>query len=214
MTRINIASYQALKVSQEDAVLTVMLSNPGKKNAYTPAMGRDLDRLWREVDYDESIRVVVLTGEGDAFCAGLDLSHLSGDPGSGLKKISKGQTKGTRTRIYDMLDCETPIIAKVRGPAFGLGVNICLAADIGLINYCLPDDELDEFVANFANEVVESAPLAVSWTKLAVNALLKQLVSGAYETSVAYDMLSLTTDDVTEGSEAFLERRKPEFKGR
>jgi enoyl-CoA hydratase len=49
---------------------------------------------------------------------------------SGLKKISKGQTKGTRTRIYAMLDCETPIISKVRGPAFGLGVNLCLAADI------------------------------------------------------------------------------------
>ena len=54
----------------------------------------------------------------------------------------------------------------------------------------------------------------MSWTKLSVNALLKQLVSGAFETSVAYDMLSLTTDDVTEGSAAFLERRKPDFKGR
>jgi len=49
-------------------VLTAMLSNPGTKNAYTPAMGRDLDGLRREVDYDESIRVVILTGEGDAFC--------------------------------------------------------------------------------------------------------------------------------------------------
>jgi enoyl-CoA hydratase len=269
MTAIDVSSYRTLKVSQEGAVLTVMLSNPGKKNAYTPPMGWDLDRLWREVDYDESVRVVVLTGEGDAFCAGLDLSYLSGEPESGLKKISKGQTKGTRTRIYDMLDCETPIISKVRGPAFGLGVNICLAADMvvasesavfcdshvksgivagdggvalfplligfhrakealmlgrriparqaadmGLINYCLPDDELDAFVANLAAEIVESAPLAVSWTKLSVNALLKQLVSGAFETSVAYDMLSLTTDDVTEGSAAFLERRKPDFKGR
>ncbi len=69
-------------------------------------------------------------------------------------------------------------------------------------------------MANLAAEIVESAPLAVSWTKLSVNALLKQLVSGAFETSVAYDMLSLTTDDVTEGSAAFLERRKPDFKGR
>ena len=98
MTAIDLTSYRTLKVSQEGAVLTVMLSNPGKRNAYTPAMGRDLDRLWREVDYDENIRVVVLTGEGDAFCAGLDLSYLSGEPESGLKKISKGQTKGTRTR--------------------------------------------------------------------------------------------------------------------
>jgi enoyl-CoA hydratase len=171
-------------------------------------------------------------------------------------------------RIYDMLDCETPIISKVRGPAFGLGVNLCLAADlvvasesavfcdshvkngivagdggvalfplligfhrakealmlgrriparqaadIGLINHCVPDVELDGFVADLAREIGESAPLAVSWTKLAINALLKQLVTGAFETSVAYDMLSLQTDDVAEGSSAFLERRKPNFKG-
>jgi enoyl-CoA hydratase len=265
---MDLASYPALKLAQEGFVLTVTLSNPGKKNAYTPAMGRDLDRLWREVDYDETVRVVVLTGEGDAFCAGLDLSYLSDTSGESAKGLTKGKIKGTRMRIYDMLDCETPIISKVRGPAFGLGVNLCLAADmvvasetavfcdshvkngiaagdggvalfplligfhrakealmlgrriparqaaeIGLINHCVPDAELDQFVADLANEISESAPLAVSWTKLAVNALLKQLVTGAFETSVAYDMLSLQTDDVTEGSTAFLERRKPKFKG-
>ena len=265
---MDLGSYSALKVSQNGAVLTVTLSNPGKKNAYTPPMGRELDRLWREVDYDESVRVVVLTGEGDAFCAGLDLSYLSGGTGTGTRTRPKGQTKGIRSRIYDMLDCETPIISKVRGPAFGLGVNLCLAADMvvasesavfcdshvksgipagdggvalfplligfhrakealmlgrrigarqaadmGLINYCLPDDELDDFVATLTQEICESAPLALSWTKLSVNTLLKQLVLGAFETSVAYDVLSMETDDVTEGSRAFLEHRKPNFTG-
>jgi len=55
--------------------------------------------------------------------------------------------------------------------------------------------------------------LALSWTKLSVNTLLKQLVLGAFETSVAYDVLSMETDDVTEGSRAFLEHRKPNFTG-
>jgi enoyl-CoA hydratase len=267
---IDLESYTALKLSQVNAVLTITLSNPGKKNAYTPAMGRELDRVWREVDYDESVRVVVLTGEGDAFCAGLDLSYLSGTSDeAGSKSPKRGQIKGTRTRIYDMLDCETPIISKVRGPAFGLGVNLCLAADIvvaaenavfcdshvkngiaagdggvalfplligfhrakealmlgrrigaqqaadmGLINHCVPDDELDTVVDGLATEICESAPLAVSWTKLAVNVLLKQLIVGGFETSVAYDMLSLGTDDVKEGATAFLEGKKPKFNGR
>jgi 1,4-dihydroxy-2-naphthoyl-CoA synthase len=49
---------------------------------------------------------------------------------------------------------------------------------------------------------------------LSVNALLKQMVVGAFETSVAYDVLSLETDDVTEGSRAFLEKRAPHFEGK
>jgi enoyl-CoA hydratase len=265
---IDIDSYRTVKLDKRGTVLTATLSNPGKKNAFFPAMGQDLDRLWREVDYDDDIRVVVLTGEGDAFCAGLDLSYLAGGAGTGSRTRRKGQTKGIRSRIYDMLDCETPIISKVRGPAYGLGVNICLAADIvvasenavfcdshvhngvaagdggvamvplligfhrakealmlgrriparraeeiGLINHCLPDEELDAFVDAMADEFAEGAPLAISWTKLSINALLKQQVIGAFETSVAYDVLSLETDDVTEGSQAFLEKRKPRFQG-
>jgi enoyl-CoA hydratase len=64
-----------------------------------------------------------------------------------------------------------------------------------------------------ADEFAEGAPLATSWTKLSMNALLKQQIIGAFETSVAYDVLSLETTDVTERSQAFLEKRKPRFKG-
>jgi enoyl-CoA hydratase len=88
------------------------------------------------------------------------------------------------------------------------------AEEIGLINHCVPDDELDRFVDEMADEFAEGAPLAISWTKLSVNALLKQMVVGAFETSVAYDVLSLETDDVTEGSRAFLEKRAPHFEGK
>jgi enoyl-CoA hydratase len=83
---------------------------------------------WRYAD--PSVRVVVLTGEGNAFCAGLDLSVLTGsaDPQTDPRR-AKAQAKGIRDRVFDIVDCETPTIAKVRGPAYGMGVNIALACD-------------------------------------------------------------------------------------
>jgi enoyl-CoA hydratase len=167
-----------------------------------------------------------------------------------------------------MLDCETPIISKVRGPAYGLGVNICLSADIviaaenarfcdshvkngiapgdggavlwpllvgfhrakeyimlgeplsgpraaeiGLINYCVADDELDAFVDEMATKLANGAPLAIAFAKLSVNTMLKQVMAGAFETSMAYDMLTLRTNDVKEGATAFVEKRAPNFTG-
>ena len=167
-----------------------------------------------------------------------------------------------------MLDCEKPIIAKVRGYAYGLGVNIALscdmvfaaesarfcdshvkmgiapgdggaalwplligfirakeylltgepldakrAADIGLINYCLPDAELDAAVDAMARKLADGAPLAISYGKLSINSMLKQLLVGGFETSMAYDQLTLYTQDHKEGANAFLQKRKPKFTG-
>lgn len=87
------------------------------------------------------------------------------------------------------------------------------AAEIGLINYCVPDNALDAAVETMARKLAEGAPLAISYGKLAVNAMLKQLVSGAFETSLAYDQLTLYTQDHREGADAFLQKRKPKFRG-
>jgi enoyl-CoA hydratase len=64
-----------------------------------------------------------------------------------------------------------------------------------------------------ANKLAAGAPLAISYGKLAVNAMLKQLVAGAFETSMAYDQLTLRTQDHAEGAAAFLAKRKPKFTG-
>jgi len=53
----------------------------------------------------------------------------------------------------------------------------------------------------------------VGWTKMSLNMMLKQLTLGAFEMSIAYDLYSLRTNDVTEGSTAFFEKRKPDFTG-
>ena len=111
----------------DDGILTATITNPARRNAVNEGVANDLDRLWRDIDRDPGILVVVLQGEGDAFCAGLDLNRLidRDTPGSSLGR-SKAAAKGIRDRIFDIIDCETPTIAKVRGPAYGMGVNIAV----------------------------------------------------------------------------------------
>jgi enoyl-CoA hydratase/carnithine racemase len=270
MTAIDTGAYEHVRLSIGDrGILTATMTNPAKKNAVDAGIAHDLDRLWRDIDADTDIRVVVLTGEGDAFCAGLDLSYLTAAPPAGASpRRAKAAAKGIRDRVFDIVDCETPTIAKVRGPAYGMGINIALACDfvlaaedarfcdshvkngitagdggvafiplmigfrrakemlmlgdaisgteaaeIGLINHAYPEAELDAAVDELANRLAEGPPLALAWTKLSLNALLKQMVLGAFETSIAYDLLSLRTDDVAEGSQAFLEKRPPKFTG-
>jgi enoyl-CoA hydratase len=262
---INTDRYQHVRLRKVGPVLTATITNPGKRNAVNAGIESDLARLWRDVDDDEDLRVVILTGQGDAFCSGTDLTELSTEERPTLRRRDP---KGVRDRIFDILDCETPVIAKVRGPAYGLGVNIALACDfviaaddarlcdshikngivagdgavalfplligfrrakemlmfggsitgkeaakIGLINLSVPEPELDQAVEEYASKIVAGPPLALSWTKRSLNVLLKQLTIGAFETSIGYDMLTLQTDDVKEGSRAFIDKRPPRFTG-
>lgn len=269
MADIDISSYEHVRIALDDrGILTATITNPSKRNAYNRLIGADLDRLWRDIDNDSSIRVAIIQGDpaGNAFCAGLDLNALTGDAPSTQRE--KAQAKGIRDRVFDIVDCETPTIAKVRGPAYGMGVNIALACDfvistddsrfcdshvkngitagdggvaffplfigfrrakellmlgdvlsgteaaeIGLINKAVPEAELDATVDALAMRLAAGSPLAQSWTKLSINVMLKQMVLGAFETSIAYDMLSLRTNDVVEGSRAFVEKRPPKFTG-
>jgi enoyl-CoA hydratase len=264
---IDPSRYEWIKIDKrEDGVATLTLNNPRRKNAVPRPMHRELERIWDEIDADDDIRVVVLTGEGDAFCAGTDLSVQDQDNQAGRK--GRPPTRSARRLFWNMLDAEKPIIAKVRGPAYGVGVNIALACDmviaaegarfcdshvrmgiapgdggaalfplllgfhrakeylmlgepiearkaaeIGLINYCVAEAELDGFVDGYARRLAAGAPLAISYGKMSVNLLLKQMTAGAFETSLAYDQLTLFTDDHKEGAKAFLEKRPPSFKG-
>jgi enoyl-CoA hydratase len=268
VTAINPDDYTGLLLRKEGRVLHAELHNPGRKNALNPTMLADLQRLWTEVDQDDDVHVVVLSGHGDAFCAGIDLKNLSQTSGPEKNSVRRLSVKSPRDTFWRMLDCETPIISKVRGPAYGLGVNICLSADIviasenarfcdshvkngiapgdggaalwplligfhrakeyimlgdvieaqkaaemGLINHCVPDEELDAVVDKMADRIADGAPMAIAFAKLSVNVMLKQLMAGAFETSMAYDMLTLKSNDVREGSSAFVEKRAPKFTG-
>ena len=267
MSSIDIASYEHVRLSlDERGILTATITNPEKRNAFNDDIGADLHRLWRDADDDPNVRVIVFTGAGNAFCAGIDLGRLTGGPRA--RRDTRTAPKDTRDRVFDIVDCQTPTIAKVRGPAYGMGVNLALACDfviaaedarlcdshvkngiaagdggvaffplmvgfrrakellmlgevlsgkeaaeIGLINKAVPESELDSTVDALAVRLANEAPLALAFTKLSLNIMLKQLTMGAFETSIAYDLLTLRTDDVAEGARAFLEKRPPKFTG-
>ena len=128
--------------SLEDGILTLQLNNPEVRNALSQPMGAVLQRELRDAANDPGVRVLVLTGVGDAFCAGADVSKLgildpndkvsakwAGNPiMSGMEqRSSRIKANGeTATLLHTM---GKPTIAMVRGPAAGAGMSMAVACD-------------------------------------------------------------------------------------
>lgn len=88
------------------------------------------------------------------------------------------------------------------------------AADLGLINYCLPPEELDAAVDEFVANLQKGAMKAICATKKTVNLGLKQIASAVMDASIAYETLTVATQDHAEAVHAFLEKREPKFIGK
>jgi enoyl-CoA hydratase len=133
--QIDYSRYTGLKLSLTDGIMTVTLSNPGRKNAITSIQGDELVTIWEDLWADPQVRIIILTGEGDDFCSGADISGLArraeGAPDAALQVKPVNPTfRKARKHIYGILECEKPILAKVRGVAYGVGVNLALACDM------------------------------------------------------------------------------------
>lgn len=109
-----------LKVDQKVARITI--DNPGKRNAMNAAMWRRLPELIAEITADPEVRVVVLTGAGDAFCAGADISELHEIEGPG--------GSATEPAERALLDCPLPTIALINGLCIGGGCQLAAACDL------------------------------------------------------------------------------------
>lgn len=120
-------SYEILKIDLAERILTVTMNRPQVKNAINPVLHEELARLFHQVDRDTDVDVVILTGAGAAFSAGGDLDWLEslhGDPAATARSIHNDR------RIQNaLLDLEKPILAKVKGPAVGLGCSLALFCD-------------------------------------------------------------------------------------
>jgi enoyl-CoA hydratase len=87
------------------------------------------------------------------------------------------------------------------------------AAEIGLINYAVPREELDTKVAEIVAEIAANPRWAVRWTKTAINLPLKEIAHKVMDAALAYETLTNLSEDRQEAVRAFVEKRKPDFKG-
>jgi enoyl-CoA hydratase len=87
------------------------------------------------------------------------------------------------------------------------------AARIGLINHAVAAEDLDQAVDAFVSKLIALPPRALQWTKASVNIGLKQLAHSILDASIAYELVSVSTQDHQEAMHALLEKRKPNFTG-
>ncbi|MFF4042906.1 enoyl-CoA hydratase/isomerase family protein [Streptomyces sp. NPDC001816] len=107
-----------------DAVATVVIRHPAKRNAMTAAMWRALPPLLARLAADPDVRALVLTGEGTTFCAGADISTLQGSP---------AEAQGLAVEAEEALAAfPKPTLAAIRGHCVGGGAQLAAACDLRL----------------------------------------------------------------------------------
>ena len=128
-------AYEQIRYDVEDRVATITLNRPDQLNAFTGQMAGELLDAFDEVDRDDGVRAVIVTGEGRGFCAGADLSGGGGTfdnrQRGGAQSLEEHRDGGGRVtlRIFEL---NKPIIAAINGPAVGVGITMTLPMDIRL----------------------------------------------------------------------------------
>jgi 2-(1,2-epoxy-1,2-dihydrophenyl)acetyl-CoA isomerase len=114
-------------------VRTVTLDRPERLNAVNPTLAEELPRAMSEAAADDAVRVVIVTGAGRGFCAGLDLAELRGEVLTGSRAERLDPFYWVGRWVLALAQCEKPVIAAVNGVAAGAGFGLALAADIRLL---------------------------------------------------------------------------------
>ena len=120
--------YHEIKYSHNGPVATITLNRPAVFNALNNALKTELRDVFEHLQEDASIRVVVLTGEGEAFCSGQDLKAARAEMGE--QSYSEAVRTYYNPLIVAMRDLDKPIICGLNGIAAGAGCSLALACDI------------------------------------------------------------------------------------
>jgi len=124
-------AYERLKLDRPaDGVLRVTISAPGRLNAVDSTGHRELAEIWRDADRDDSVRAVLVRGEGEAFSAGGDLAmieEMTRDHDMRMRVFTEA-----RDIVYNVINCAKPVVSAIQGPAVGAGLAVALLADISV----------------------------------------------------------------------------------
>lgn len=251
---------------QENGVATLTLNRPKAFNSFNRAMAFALIERLEACAKDDTVRTIVLTGEGRAFCAGQDLKEATEDNGISFEMILNEHYNPIIKAIRSL---KKPVLAAVNGVAAGAGANIAFACDMtiakksasftqafskiglvpdsggtfflprlvgmqratammmlsnkitaqgaaemGLIYQVVEDDAFEEQVNNLAVALAKMPTKALGMTKELINAGMQNDLDAQLEMEGKYQIEASESADYEEGVNAFLEKRKPEFKGK
>ena len=251
--------------TDEGSVTTLMLNRPQQFNSLSFEMLEALIAAVDEIARDESVRVVVLAGEGKAFCAGHDLKEMRGNH---TLEFQQRLFRLCGKFMMKLTELPQPVIARVHSIATAAGcqlVSMCdlaVAADtarfavsginvglfcatpgVGLsrnmgrkeafemlvtgdfidaheaqrrgpVNRVVPLEQLDAEVARLAASIVAKSPLAIRMGKQMFYKQLEMGLDAAYQLASETMACNAMCEDAAEGIDAFIAKRKPEFKGR
>jgi enoyl-CoA hydratase len=258
-------SYETIIFSKEDGIAVIKFNRPKALNAINPDVLHELNSALSEIEEDPSIKVLVLTGEGEkAFVAGADISHMVNLTPLQAREFSRAG----HAAFFRLERLPVPVIACVNGFALGGGSEIAMACDfiyagqkakfgqpeitlgiipgfggtqrlsrlvgkamakelcltgamisadeakeIGMVNRVFPDDTLWDETMKVAKKIASMGKASLKAVKESIdNGYDVDMKSGCVMESDSFG-LCMSSPDGKEGMSAFLEKRKPEFKG-
>jgi enoyl-CoA hydratase len=259
-------SLEMLLVERDGAIAVVTINRPKVLNALNTQTISELERVMREIQQDDGVRAVVLTGAGEkSFVAGADINELA------VLTPAQGQQHGRRGQaVFDLIEqLGKPVVAAVNGFALGGGCELAMACtlriaadsarfgqpeinlgiipgyagsqrlprlvgkgraleilltgdmvsatrayEMGLVNRVVPAAELLTEARKLAAALASKAPVATRYIIEAVNHGLGMPLGDAQHLEGTLFGLVASTDDMKEGTKAFLEKRQASWRGR
>ncbi|XP_072929139.1 enoyl-CoA delta isomerase 2 isoform X2 [Hemitrygon akajei] len=129
------ASFQTLKVTTENNITTIMLNRPTRKNAISITMYEEIMKALKQAANDDST-LTVMTGSGDYYCSGNDLSNFTNIRPEGMEQMSTDAAALLKRYVSHYIDFPKPLIGVINGPAVGVAVTI-----LGLFDIVYATDE-------------------------------------------------------------------------
>jgi 2-(1,2-epoxy-1,2-dihydrophenyl)acetyl-CoA isomerase len=253
-------------LEKSNAIATITFNRPQVFNAFNKAMRNEMLEALDDCQKDPSVRCVLITGTGKAFCAGTDLGEISDN--ENVPSFREILNDGYNAIVLKIRQLEKPVIAAVNGVAAGAGANLAVACDItiahenarfiqsfskiglipdsggtwllprligfakasalmflgesvtakeaedlGMIYKCVEDTHFKDYVENITQKIANMPTKALALTKQALNKSIFEGIENQLLNETEWQGMAGATEDYKEGVAAFIEKRKPNFKG-